>query len=158
MAAAPSRSYLRRHGAPMLLAAVVSSAATAAVIVGVQHYRPGSADARERDHLRQALLGKWELIEPLSPGVEPGDRWFEARPDGTMQFATVSVVRVDGRLASKAVRLETHAYEVKDGSHFLLNPGGAEHLMRVVLDGDRLTLFKMYGAVERYRQAAGPDK
>jgi hypothetical protein len=149
------RPYLAQHTLPMLLAAIASAALTAVAIFGAQAMLR-RAETNGKD-LQAKLLGKWELIEPLSDGIDQGEIWLVVRPDQTIQWCTMSTVHIDGKLSSKSPQLRTYEYRATDGAHLVLDPGrDSQHTMRVILNDDGLTLFKQYGQVERYRRAASP--
>jgi hypothetical protein len=102
--------------------------------------------AAQGAELQAKLLGKWELFEPLSEDFDPGEIWFEVRPDDTILWCTMSTVHIDGKLSSKAPQLRTYEYKVPDENHLLLDPGkDSEHSLRVVLRDDEVTLSKDTG-------------
>jgi hypothetical protein len=145
----------------MLLAALAASGVTAGVIFGVQAWWPKAfsladgGDAARR--LAGALLGKWELAESNSdappPPKDAGPPWIEFRKDGTLRHRSFTTVTNDGNVVSQEERVQLAAYTVPDGEHIVVGEGGEENHIRVVLDGDELTLHNQYGGVERYRRA-----
>jgi hypothetical protein len=150
---------VRQHGLVILISCIVSSAITVLVMLWLQGYFAALQAERlaaQAKRLESSLLGKWELIEatpPRRPEIKAGEEWCEFRPDGTLKDRSITTVDADGKLTDQQEHLQVFTFMVVDGDHILLNPGGAEHLIRVVLAGDELTLHKQYGEVARYKRA-----
>ena len=151
------KSYLRVHGVAIALSCVLSCTLTVLVVLGVQSYFSKLGKEAGQQRLAESLPGKWELIEsvpPSSPGIKAGEEWWEFRPDGTLKTRSFTTIAVNDKVTDQNENLQVLAYKVVDAEHILLNPGGQEHLIRVVLVGDELTLHKQFGEVGRYRRAA----
>jgi hypothetical protein len=155
----PRPSFLRRHGLVILISSIVSATITVFVMLWVQGYLAATRAEKlpmQAKNLEVSLLGKWELIESTPPRrsqIKAGEEWCEFRPDGTMRDRSITTIVVDGKLADQKENLQLFPYKIVDGDHILLNPGGAEHLIRVVIAGDELTLHKQFGEFERYKRA-----
>ena len=152
-------SFVRQYGLVILISSAVSCILTVFVMLWIQGYLAATHAEKlplQAKKLEDSLLGKWELIEstpPRRPEIKAGEEWCEFRPDGTMRDRSITTIVVDDKLADRKENLQQFPYKIIDGDHILLNPGGAEHLIRVVVVGDELTLHKQFGGVERYKRA-----
>jgi hypothetical protein len=153
------QGFLRKHGLTILCSTVASSLITIFVMLGIQGYFSriqAERLAAQAKGLELSLLGKWVLIEstpPRPPEIKAGEEWQEFRPDGTLRDRSITTISGNGKVTDQSENIQVMSYKVVDGDHILLNPGGREHLIKVVLVGDELTLHQQYGGVMRYRRA-----